>query len=85
MTLRPLLNYNLPGGWFLTTSPSIAANWKADHENRWLVPVGAGVGRVFHVGAQRLSATVESYYHVESVKYGPNWQMRLQLSFLYPD
>ena len=85
MTLRPLVNYNLPLGWFLTTSPSIAANWKVDHEDCWLVPVGGGVGRVFHVGRQRLSATVESYYHVESPKFGQNWQMRLQLSFLYPD
>ena len=41
MTLRPLLNYNLPLGWFLTTSPSIAANWKADHENCWLVPAAS--------------------------------------------
>ena len=85
MTLRPLLNYNLPLGWFLTTSPSIVANWKADPENCWLVPVGGGIGRVFHIAGQRLSATVESYYHVESPKFGPNWQMRLQLSFLYPD
>lgn len=85
MTLRPLVNYNLPLGWFLTTSPSIAASWEAPHDDRWLVPVGGGVGRVFHVGSQRLSATVESYYHVESPKFGPNWQMRLQLSFLYPD
>jgi hypothetical protein len=46
MTLRPLLNYNLPRGWFLTTSPSIAANWETDeHEDRWLVPVG-GSGKV---------------------------------------
>ncbi len=27
MTQRPLVNYNLPRGWFLTTSPSIAASW----------------------------------------------------------
>lgn len=86
MTLRPLLNYNLPRGWFLTTSPSIAANWETDEDDdRWLVPVGAGVGKVFAIGRQRMSTTVESYYHVEAAKIGPEWQMRLQLSFLYPD
>jgi hypothetical protein len=86
MTLRPLVNYNLPQGWYLTTSPSIAANWETDEdEDRWLVPVGGGVGKVFKIGRQRMSTTVESYYHVESPKFGPNWQMRLQLSFLYPD
>ncbi len=86
MLLRPLVNYNLPLGWFLTTSPSIVANWETnDDEDRWLVPVGGGLGKIFRVGAQRMSTTVESYYHVESPKIGPNWQMRLQLSFLYPD
>lgn len=30
MTLQPFLNYNLPKGWYLTTSPLITANWEAD-------------------------------------------------------
>jgi hypothetical protein len=84
-TLRPLLNYNLPGGWYLTTSPSIAANWEADADDRWLVPVGGGVGTVFTLGGQRLSATLESYYHVVSPEIGPDWQLRVQLSLLYPN
>ncbi len=29
MTLQPFLNYNLPKGWYLTTSPLITANWEA--------------------------------------------------------
>ncbi len=85
MALRPLVNYNLPHGWYLTSSPSIVANWEADAENRWFVPVGGGIGKVFAVGRQRLSATVESYYHVKSPNVGPDWQLRAQLSFLYPD
>ncbi len=85
MTLRPIINYNLPNGWYLTTSPSIAANWKADADSRWLVPLGGGVGKVFRLGGQRMSTTVESYYHVESPAIGPDWQLRVQLSFLYPD
>lgn len=83
MTLRPLVNYNLPGGWYLSSSPSIAANWQADSSNRWLVPIGGGVGRVFSIGGQRMSALLESYYHVVSPETGPDWQLRLQLSFLY--
>ena len=30
MTLQPFFNYNLPEGWYLTTSPIITANWEAD-------------------------------------------------------
>jgi hypothetical protein len=85
MVLRPLLNYTLPNGWYLTSSPSIAANWKADTGDRWLVPLGGGVGRVFAIGKQRMSTTVEFYYHAESPKIGPDWQLRVQFSLLYPD
>ena len=85
MILRPLVNYNLPRGWYLTTSPSILANWEARNSDRWLVPVGGGLGKVFKLGGQRLSSTLEAYYHVESAAIGPQWQLRMQLSFLYPD
>jgi hypothetical protein len=30
MRLQPFFNYNLPEGWYLTTSPIITANWEAD-------------------------------------------------------
>jgi hypothetical protein len=50
MTLQPFLNYNFPGGWYLTSSPIITANWKESGDNRWVVPVGGGLGRVFKVG-----------------------------------
>jgi hypothetical protein len=83
MTLRPVINYSLAGGWYLSSSPSIAANWKATSEDRWLVPVGGGVGKVFSVGEQRMSALLESYSHVVSPTIGPDWQLRFQLSFLY--
>lgn len=85
MTLRPLVNYNLPEGWYLTTSPSILANWEEDQTDRWLVPVGGGLGKVFRLGRQRLSSTGEAYYHVERPELGPEWQIRVQLSLLYPD
>jgi hypothetical protein len=28
---------------------------------------------------------VESYYHIISPEIGPDWQLRLQLSFMYPE
>lgn len=84
MSLRPILNYNLPEGWYLTSSPTIAATWGADRDNRWLVPVGGGVGKVFAVGQQRMSAQLESYYHAVSPQIGPDWQMRLQFTLLFP-
>jgi len=40
-----LVNYNFPSGWYLTSTPTIVADWEADNDNRWTVPVGGGVGQ----------------------------------------
>jgi hypothetical protein len=82
-TLQPFLNYNFDGGWYLTSSPVITANWKADDE--WTVPVGGGFGRVFRVGKQAMNAQVQAFYNVEKPDdIGPEWTARLQLQFLFP-
>jgi hypothetical protein len=47
MTLQPFFNYNLAKGWYLTSSPLITANWEANDDNRWTVPIGGGLGRIF--------------------------------------
>jgi hypothetical protein len=39
------INYNMKGGWYLTTAPIITANWEADSDNTWTVPFGGGVGK----------------------------------------
>lgn len=85
MAIRPTVSYHLEHGWYLSSSPSIAADWAArDDDNRWLVPVGGGVGKVLNIGGQRISTLVEAYYHALSPAIGPDWQLRLQVSLLYP-
>jgi hypothetical protein len=44
MTLQPFFNYNLPKGWYLTSSPLITADWEADDDNRWTLLIGGGSG-----------------------------------------
>ena len=84
MSIRPFVNYNMPGGWFLTSAPGIVANWEADSDNRWLVPVGGGAGKVIRIHDKLLIFSLEGYYHVESPEIGPDWQLRVQLTFLFP-
>ena len=51
MLLNPFVNFNLPGGWYLTSSPIITANWEADSGDKWIVPVGERLpGRDRHTG-----------------------------------
>ena len=85
MTLQPFLNYNLPKGWYLTTSPLITANWEADDDNRWTVPIGGGIGRIFKIGHQPINANIAAYYNVVTPdETGANWQLRTQWTFLFP-
>jgi hypothetical protein len=83
--IRPIVNHNLPGGWYVSSSPSIIADWEADRENRWLVPLGGGVGKIFAIGTKQVSALLEAYYHVESPEFGPDWQLRFRITFLFPE
>ena len=64
MTLQPFLNYNLPKGWYLTASPLITANWETGEDNRWTVPIGGGIGRIFKIGHQAINANIAAYYNV---------------------
>lgn len=85
MTLQPFLNYNLPKGWYLTSSPLITANWEADEDNRWTVPVGGGIGRIFKIGDQAINANLAAYYNVVTPDdTGANWQLRAEWTFLFP-
>jgi hypothetical protein len=70
--------------WYLTSAPIITANWEADSGNRWTVPFGGGVGKIFKIGEQPINAQVTAYYNVEKPDYGADWQLRLQLQFLFP-
>jgi hypothetical protein len=86
MTLQPFLNYNLPKGWYLTTAPIITADWEADDDNRWTVPVGGGIGRIFNIGHQPINASIDAYYNlVTPDDTGANWQLRVQWTFLFPE
>ena len=44
------VNYNFPSGWYLTSAPIITANWEADSGEKWTVPFGGGIGKVFRIG-----------------------------------
>lgn len=84
LLVQPFINYNLDEGWYLTSSPVITANWDADSDNRWAVPVGGGFGKIFRIGKQPMNAQVQSFYYAESPELGPDWALRFQIQFLFP-
>jgi hypothetical protein len=78
------INYNMSNGWYLVTAPVITANWEADSGNQWTVPFGGGIGKVFKIGTQSINAQTQAFYNVEAPENAPDWQLRLQLQFLFP-
>jgi hypothetical protein len=84
LLVQPFLNYNLPGGTYFTTSPVVTANWKADSSERWTVPLGGGIGHIFHLGKLPVNAQIGAYYNVERPRYAANWQVRAQVQLMFP-
>jgi hypothetical protein len=84
-TLQPFINYNFDGGWYVTTAPIITANWEADSDHKWTVPLGGGFGKVFKIGNQPINAQLSLYNNVVTPDdFGAQWQVRAQLQFLFP-
>jgi hypothetical protein len=81
--LQPFVNYNLANGWYLVSSPIITANWQASSD-RWLVPVGGGVGRVFQVGSQPVNASLQAYANVAKPDLFGDVTIRGQIQLLFP-
>lgn len=82
--IEPFLNYNLPRGWYLLTDLIITANWEAPSGQRWTVPLGGGVGKLFKIGSQAMNVRTEAYYNIEKPDAAPDWQWGFQIQFLFP-
>jgi hypothetical protein len=96
MLLQWFVNYNLPDGWYLTTSPIVTADWNADRgRDVWTVPLGGGFGKLFRLGQilplegspvakLPINAQIGAYGNVAKPEFGPEWQLRFQIQFLFP-
>jgi hypothetical protein len=84
MLIQYFVNYNFHGGWYLTTSPILTADWNAEAGQQWVVPFGAGGGKIFRIGKLPFNGNVSAYYNAVRPDIGPEWTVRLQLALLLP-
>jgi hypothetical protein len=82
--IEPFLNYNLEGGWYLITDMILTANWDEPSSQRWTVPIGGGMGKLFTIGKQLINSRLEAYYNVERPDSAPDWQLIYTFQFLFP-
>ena len=72
-------------GWYVNSAPIITADWTADKGDQWVVPLGAGGGKVILIGGKLpLNLQTQMYYKVVHPDFGPQWQWRVQMQILLP-
>ena len=64
MQIDPLFRYHLGSRWMLVSSPTIVADRTAPEGERWLVPLGGGIGKVWFAGGHGWSVEVQAFYNV---------------------
>ncbi len=82
--IQPFVNYNFPGGLYLVSAPILTVNWNADSGQKWTVPLGGGIGKIFHFDKLPVNTQLSAYYNVVTPDFGPNWQIRAQVQFMFP-
>lgn len=79
------INYNLPGGAYITSAPIITANWNAPDGDQWTIPFGAGAGKIIKVGGKLpLNLQLGAYYNVVKPDFGADWTLRAMVVVLLP-
>ncbi len=82
--LQPFVNYNFgKTGTYLVSAPIATANWKT---GQWIVPLGGGIGQIFRMfGKLPVNSSLQAYYNVAHPEdLGPEWQIRVQVQFMFP-
>jgi len=85
LVLQPAVNYNFGGGWAMSFSPAVTANWDASAGNQWTVPLGgsASLGRRSSADGRRTSDCSTSA--MSNDPQGRGYQLRFSIYLLYPE
>jgi len=83
MVLQPFINYNLSNGWYMVSDMNMIANWNRDNNQRWTVPVGGGVGKLFTIGKNAINTRLEGYYNPVRPDLSPEWSANFTFQFLF--
>ena len=84
MSLQYFISYNLKDDWYVTSSPILAADWRAKSGDQWLVPFGGGFGKLVTIGSRPVDFMASGYANVVKPSGGPSWQLNLQVTLLFP-
>ena len=85
MLLNLFIVRQLGDGWYVNSAPIMTADWTAASGQKWIVPIGAGGGKLLMLGGKLpLNLQTQLYYNVVHPDFGPEWQWRFQVQILLP-
>ena len=83
LLMRGMIRRQLPNDWYFVSAPLITANWNSPGE-KWLIPLGGGIGRTFTRGSHPWAWSVQGYYNVVRPDRSPDWVFRFAIITAIP-
>lgn len=79
--LQPFISYITPTKTTFSLNAESTYDWQA---NQWTVPLNFVVSQLMKIGDQPVQAFVGARYYAEKPANGPEWGLRMGLTFLFP-
>jgi hypothetical protein len=79
--LQPFVSYILPTKTTLTLNTETTYDWTNE---QWTAPLNFQISQLFKIGDQPMQAFVGARYYAEKPAGGPDWGIRMGLTFLFP-
>ena len=83
LLIRGAIRRELRNEWYFVSAPMIVANWDAPGE-KWIVPVGGGIGRRFTLGGHPWAFSFQGYYNAVRPDGAPDWVIRFAMISAIP-
>ena len=83
LIMRGTIRRQLPNDWYFVSAPIITANWNAIGQ-KWLVPVGGGLGKVVNIRSKPWAFALQGYYNAIKPDGAPNWSVRFSVIAAIP-
>ena len=87
LLLRTVIRRELRNRWFFISDPIITANWNADSGQKWLVPLGGGLGQAVSRDPVPVNVSLQLYWNAIRPDGAPDWLVRVGVTFpfQFPD
>ena len=83
MLIRGAIRRQLNEDWYFVSAPIITSNWGLAGQ-KWLVPLGGGIGRRFSVAGHPWAWSLQGYYNIIKPAPAPDWVVRFGLIAAFP-